>query len=113
MIEPFTYLYYRCYKLYAKKNEPPAFQHAVLFGMMVFFSITAVITLAIGDFPSLEVNYITMLITMGLVILVTSFEKQIVQRYDNMNERKKMIGNIVFIVEIMFVISSLLVILLL
>lgn len=111
MIEPFTYLYYRCYKLYAKKDEHPALQHAVLFGMMVYFLITAVITLAIGNFPSLEVNYIAMLIAMGLVIFVTCFKQRIIQRYDNMSERQKIIGNIVFIVEIMLVISSLLVIL--
>lgn len=111
MIEPFTYLYYRCYKLYAKKNEPPAYQHAVLYGMMVYFFIAAVITLAIGNFPSSEVNYIAMLIAMGLMILVTCFKQRIVQWYDNMSERQKMIGNIVFIVEIMLSFFSLLVIL--
>lgn len=111
MIEPFTYLYYRCYKLYAKKDEQPAFQHVALFGMMIYFFIAAVITLIIGKFPSLEINYIVMLVIIGLELIVSGFNQRIVQRYDNMNKRQKMIGNIVFIVEIILDISSLLVIL--
>ena len=46
---------------------------------------------------------------MILVVVVPFFKHRIVKKYDVMDKQKKTIGNIVFIVEILLVISSIII----
>ena len=110
MIEPITYLYYRCYKLYSRSGKgSPALEHAVLFGTMVYIIIIAIAALINGAFPSDAVLGISLFFSMILVVVVPFFKHRIVKKYDDMSKQKKTIGNIVFIVEILLVISSIIV----
>lgn len=110
MIEPVTYLYYRCYKLYSKfDKENPALEHAVLFGTIVFVIIIAIATLINDTFPSEAVLGISLLFSMILVVVVPFFKHKILKRYDALSPTGKNIGNIVFIVEILLGISSIIV----
>lgn len=110
MIEPITYLYYRCYKLYSRSGKgSPDLEHAVLFGTMVYIIIIAIAALINGAFPSDAVLGISLFFSMILVVVVPFFKHRIVKKYDDMSKQKKTIGNIVFIVEILLVISSIIV----
>lgn len=107
MIEPITYLYYRCYKIYSRFNkENPAFQYGVLFGIIIFINIAALTALLNEKFPSIALYLILIALSIFLSWIVSHFEDTIVKKYDNMSKRKKMIGNIVFIVEIIITILS-------
>lgn len=107
MIEPITHLYYSCYKLYAFFNkENPSFQYGILFGVMVFLNVIALITLINNKFPSDSVYFIIGIMSIVLELIVSHFEDRIVKRYDNMSKQKKIIGNIIFIVEIIITILS-------
>ena len=110
MIEPITYLYYRCYKLYSRSGKgSPALEHAVLFGTMIYIIIIGIAALINGAFPSNAVLGISLFFSMILVVVVPFFKHRIVKKYDDMSKQKKTIGNIVFIVEILLVISSIIV----
>lgn len=110
MIEPVTYLYYRCYKLYSRSDKrSPAHEHAVLFGTMVFIIIIAIASLINDAFPSDAVLGISLFFSMILVVVVPFFKRRIVKKYDDMDNQKKKIGNIVFTVEILLVISSIII----
>ncbi len=110
MIEPVTYLYYRCYKLYSRSDkESPALEHAVLFGIMVYLIIIAIAALINDAFPSDVVLGISLFFSMILVIIVPLFKQRILKRYDDMSQTGKKIGNIVFIVEILLTISSIII----
>lgn len=107
MIEPVSYLYYRCYKFYSRFNkENPAFQYGALFGVMLFSYIAAIIALVNDDFPSNATIFILMLLSVVLSWIVSHFEDKIVRKYDNMSKRKKIIGNIIFTIEIVIAILS-------
>ena len=107
MIDPITHLYYSCYKLYAFFNkENPAFQYGTLFGVMVFLNVIALITLINNKFPSDSVYFVFSIMSGVLTFIVSHFEDRIVKKYDNMSKKKKIIGNIVFIVEIIITILS-------
>ncbi len=110
MIEPVTYLYYRCYKLYSRSGkEEPALEHAVLFGTMVYIIIIAFAALINDSFPSDAVLGISLIFSMILVVVVPFFKHRIVKKYDDMGKRNKIIGNIVFTVEILLAISSIII----
>jgi heme/copper-type cytochrome/quinol oxidase subunit 4 len=110
MIEPITYLYYRCYKLYSRSGKgSPALEHAVLFGIMIYIIIIAIAALINGTFPSDAVLGISLFFSMILVVVVPFFKHRIVKKYDVMGKQKKTIGNIVFTVEILLVISSIII----
>ncbi len=110
MIEPITYLYYRCYKLYSRSDKgSPALEHAVLFGTMVYIIIIAIAALINEAFPSDAVLGISLFFSMILVVVIPFFKHRIVKKYDNMSKQKKIIGNIVFIVEIIITIFSLII----
>jgi len=107
MVDPVTYLYYRCYKLYSRFNkENPAFQYGALFGVMVFSYIAAIIALVNKEFPSNAAVFISMLLSIFLTWIVSHFEDKIVKKYDNISNRKKKIGDIIFIVEIVITILA-------
>ena len=110
MIEPITYLYYRCYKLYSKSDkESPALEHAVLFGIIVYIIIIAIVALISEAFPSDAALGISLIFTMIFVTVVPFFKHRIVKKYDDMSKRKKIIGNIVFAIEILLSISSIII----
>lgn len=46
---------------------------------------------------------------MILVVVITFFKHRIVRKYDDMGKQKKKIGNIVFTVEILLAISSIII----
>ena len=52
---------------------------------------------------------ISLFFSMILVVVVPFFKHRIVKKYDVMDKQKKTIGNIVFIVEILLVISSIII----
>lgn len=107
MIEPITYLYYSCYKLYSRFNkENPAFQYGALFGVIVFINTTAIVTFVNNGFPSNVVYLIIIYLSIVLSWTVSNFEDKIVNKYDSMNQHKKMIGNIIFFAEIIITILS-------
>lgn len=112
MIEPITYLYYKCYKLYAFFNkENPAFQYGVLFGVMICINIAGLVILINNEFPLFDWGWVIILIiSIVLESIVSHFEDRIVKKYDNMNKKKKIIGNIIFIVEIIITILFLILI---
>ena len=113
MIEPVTYLYYRCYKLYSKPDrESPALEHAVLFGIMVYVVIIAAAALVTAAFPSDVVLGLSLLFSMILVVVVPLFKRRIVKKYDALCKQKKTLGNIVFAVEILLSVSSIVVLVL-
>lgn len=110
MVEPVTYLYYRCYKLYSKSDkESPALEHAVLFGIMVYIIIIAIAALIKDAFPSDVVLGISLFFSMILVVVVPFFKHKILKRYDGMSQIERKIGSIVFIVEILLTVSSIIV----
>ena len=110
MIEPVTYLYYRCYKLYSKsEKENPALEHAVLFGLIVYVIILGIAAWINGAFPSDAVLGISFFFTMMIDVIVPFFSKRIVKSYDDMSKQKKIIGNIVFIIEIIITIFSIII----
>ena len=110
MIVPVTYLYYRCYKLYSRSGKgSPALEHAVLFGTMVYIIIIAIAALINEAFPSDVVLGISLFFSMILVVVIPFFKHKIVKKYDDMGKQKKIIGNIVFTVEILLVISSIII----
>ena len=110
MIEPITYLYYRCYKLFSypdKESSAPV--HASLFGIIVLIIILGIAALISGAFPSDAVLGISFFFTMMLVAIVPFFKHRIVKTYDYISKQKKIIGNIVFIVELIITIFSLII----
>lgn len=110
MIEPVTYLYYRCYKLYSRSDKgSPALEHAVLFGTIVYIIIIAIVALINEAFPSDAVLGISLFFSMILMVVVSFFKHRIVKKYDDMGKQKKTIGNIVFTVEILLAISSIII----
>jgi hypothetical protein len=110
MIEPVTYLYYKCFKLYCKSDkEEPALEHAVLFGTIIYINIVAINVLINGAFPSGVVLGILLFLSMTLVVIVPFFKHRIVKKYDGMSKQKKIIGNIVFSVEILLTIFSIII----
>jgi len=110
MIEPITYLYYKCYKLFSYSDkESPDPEHVVYFGIIVFIIILGIAAFISGAFPSDAVLGISFFFTMMLVAIVPFFKHRIVKKYDNISKREKIIGNIVFIVEIIITIFSLII----
>lgn len=111
MIEPVTYLYYRCYKLYSRFNkENPPFQYGSLFGLIVWIVATAAVALVNNEFPSYSVIFILMFLSLGFMMIISHFEERIVKKYDNMDKQKKQRGNVVFIVELIIIIFSVIII---
>ena len=112
MIEPITYLYYKCYKLYAFFNkENPAFQYGVLFGVIIYINIAGLVIVINKEFPLFDWRgFIILIMSIILESIVSHFEDRIVKKYDNMSKKKKIIGNIIFIVEIIITILFLILI---
>lgn len=109
MIEPFTYLYYRCYRLYGKNNAYPGPYNNVLFALMLYINTASLTAVIQWDFPS-DVTFCFITFVTLIIMLLFSFnQKKIVKKYESLNKKQKKIGNIVFIVEIFVTIVSLLV----
>lgn len=110
MIEPVTFLYYKCFKLYCKSDkENPALEHAVLFGTIIYINVVAVNALINEAFPSGAVLGISLFFSIILVVVVPFFKHRIVKKYDEMSKQKKIIGNIVFCIEILLTIFSIII----
>ena len=108
MIEPITYLYYRCYKLYSHfDNENPALEYGILFGMLMFLIINGAAALFVVDRITATLVFgLSLFGLMLLVFLLSLFEKRIVMKYDALSENWKVIGHVVFAVEILLAVGS-------
>lgn len=109
MIEPVTYLYYRLYKLYSffsKDRDNPPYQFASLFGVMVWLIINGIAALIGNAFPSDVIIFPSMVFSVVLIMVMSHFEEGIVKRYDKMSKQQKMVGHVIFGVEIIATILS-------
>ena len=81
MIEPITYLYYKCYKLYAFFNkENPAFQYGVLFGVIIYINIAGLVILINKEFPLFDWRgFIILIMSIVLESIVSHFEDRMRQ----------------------------------
>ena len=107
MIEPITYLYYCCYKLFCKfeeNNTSP--ESGELFAVIVYVNINGAVDLIGGRLPSLVVFGVSLLFVIVLEIIISLFESKIVKKYDGLSHNQRRIGKMVFIVEILLTISS-------
>ena len=91
-------------------DEHPAYQYDVLFTIILWINITALVSLCMNSLPSYSEGMILMFLSLLIMFMFSFIKKRIVVRYDKicMNKRKKTIGNIIFIVEIVITLLSIL-----
>lgn len=105
MIEPISYLYYRCCKFYGKNNNHDP-QSNMLFGIIVYINTTSLIAILQGSFPSKVILGCIFIASMILMLLFSYNQIKIVKKYDKINHKQRITGSIIFLVEILVTIMS-------
>lgn len=105
MIDPITYLYYRIYKIYNRIRYNGE-KYDILFAVIIAIYSTSIVALIKKEFPA-DIEYLVIGIFSYIVMSILSRKREkIVKKYDNMTVSKK-IGNLVFFIEIVIAIVSL------
>lgn len=82
MIEPLTYLYYRCYRLYGKNNAYPGPYNNMLFALMLYINTASFTAVIQGEGPS-DVTFCFITFVTVIIMLLFSFnKKRIVKKYE-------------------------------
>ncbi|MCF0168680.1 MAG: hypothetical protein HUJ93_08600, partial [Bacteroidales bacterium] len=82
-------------------------EYGILFGMLMFLIINGAAALFVVDRITATLVFgLSLLGLLLLVVLLSLFEKRIVMKYDALSENWKVIGHVVFAVEILLAVGA-------